>query len=255
MVILDDRDIVNGSMPGGANTSGSMLLPMLQSLLAAVPAAAPASEYERVSIENNVLGRETYEGRRRSFRALREMYLLDPDRLLFRALRDLWSQDPASQPILAGLELLARDSVFRATAARVLQAREGEVVTSADLASVLLERFPTYSRASAAKIGRNTSASWSQTGHLVGRTDKARVHVQASPATFAFAAFLGYLQGLRGEFIFDSIWMDFLDLPAGDRGGMAQESARRGYIEYRAGGNVVEVGFRHLGRPLEGGSA
>lgn len=254
MTDIDDRDIVDGTMPGGANTSGSMLLPLFQSLLASVQQSGTFADYERQAIEYNLLGRATYEGRRRSFRALREMYILDPSHVLFRALRDLWNEDVAGQPLLAGLALLARDSSFRATARRVIGARPGEPVSSFGLADAILVAFPTYSRASAEKIGRNTGASWSQTGHLVGRTDKVRATVSATPAAVAYAAFLGHLQGLRGRFVLDSIWMDFLDVPAEDRSDAIEEAARRGYLEYRAGGNVIDIGFRHLARPLPGGA-
>lgn len=250
MTEIDDRDIVDGQKPGGANTSGSMLLPLLQTLLASVPQSGTFAEYERQAIDYNALGRATYEGRRRSFRALREMYLLDPSRVLFRALRDLWNEDAAGQPLLAGLLLLARDSSFRATADRVVEARRGEPVSSLDLADAVLAAFPSYSRASADKIGRNTGASWAQTGHLVGRIDKVRAIVTATPAAVAYAAFLGHVQGLRGQFVLDSMWMDFLDLPAEGRGDAVREAATSGYLEYRVGGNVVEVGFRHLARAL-----
>lgn len=250
MTQIDDRDIVDGKQPGGANTSGSMLLPLLQTLLASVPQGGRFADYERQSIDYNVLGRTTYEGRRRSFRALREMYILDPSRVLFRALRDLWSEDVTGQPLLAGLVVLARDSSFRATANRVIEARPGEPLSSLDLADAILTAFPSYSRASADKIGRNTGASWAQTGHLVGRTDKVRATVTATPAAVAYAAFLGHVQGLRGQFVLDSMWMDFLDLPPEGRSDAVREASTRGYLEYRVGGNVVEVGFRHLARAL-----
>ncbi|MCK8609314.1 hypothetical protein [Agromyces sp. C10] len=249
---FDDHDIVEGSTPGGANTSGSMLLPLLRSLLSSTPDTATLADYERQAVEHNVLGRDTFEGRRRSFRALREMYLLDPERVLFRALRDLWTEDPAAQPLLAGLSVLARDSVFRATAPVVIGAREGDVISNARMADALIAAFPGYSRASAEKIGRNTAASWSQTGHLVGRTNKTRALVMATPVSLTYAMLLGYLQGRRGRPVLDSPWVDFLDISPSEREALALDAARKGYVEYRSGGEVVEVGFRHLLRPMTG---
>lgn len=253
--MLTDDDIVDGSSPGGANISASMLLPALQTLLASAPSNAEFAAYQRQAIDYNVLGRETFEGRRRTFRALREMYLLDRQRILFRGLRDLWDEDPVSQPLLAGLSVLARDSSFRATAQLVLGTRPNNSISNAMMADVLIAAFPGYSRSTAEKVGRNTSASWGQMGHLVGRTNKVRALVVATPASMTYAMFLGYLQGRRGGALLDSEWVAFLDVAPGEREAIAMDAARKGYLEYKTGGNVVEVGFRHLLRPTEGVSS
>ena len=250
--MFNDDDIVDGASPGGANTSASMLLSTLQTLLASAPSTAVFADYQRQAIEFNILGRDTFEGRRRTFRALREMYLLDSERILFRALRDLWNENPLAQPLLAGLSVLARDSSFRATAQLVLTTRPENSVSNAMMADVLLSTFPGYSRPTAEKVGRNTSASWSQTGHLAGRTHKVRALVEPTPVSMAYAMFLGYIQGLRGRPLLDSQWVEFLDVPLGEREALAMDAARKGYLEYKTGGNVIEVGFRHLLRQMEG---
>lgn len=246
------KDIIDGTVPGGANTSASMLFASFQSLLASLPADASLSEYEQQAIECNVLGRDTFEGRRRTFRALREMYLLDSNRIVFRGLRDLWAEELPAQPLLAGLSVLARDSSFRATAPLVLSLKPGDPVTNAMMADVLRAKFPRYSPATAEKIGRNTAASWRQTGHLVGRTNKVRAQVRATTVSMTYAMFLGYLEGLRGRPLLDSAWVEFLDLPHDCRESLAMDAAHKGYLEYKSGGNVVEVGFRHLLRPTVG---
>jgi hypothetical protein len=249
---FDDEDLVEGSMPGGANISASMLLPAMQSLMASVPVGGTFEDYQRQAIEYNVLGRDTFEGRRRTFRALREMYLLNPERILFRALRDLWDENATARPLVAGLSVLARDSVFRATTGLVLTTKPGDSVSNGMLADTLIEAFPAYSRPTAEKIGRNTAATWRQTGHLVGRTPKVRAHVEATPVSMAYALLIGHLQGLRGGPLLDSQWVDFLDVPQDRREALALDAARSGYIEYKSGGHVVEVGFRHLLRPMKG---
>lgn len=248
---LSGGDVVEGTSAGGANISASMLLPRFLSLMASVPATGVFEDYQRQAIDYNVLGRDTFEGRRRTFRALREMYLLDPHRFLFRSLRDLWDEDPLARPSLAGLSVLARDSVFRSTADLVLAAKPGERISNGMLADAVLTAFPAYSRATAEKIGRNTAASWGQTGHLVGRQVKLRATVDASPVAMAYALFIGYLEGLRGRPLLDSRWVDFLDVPSGEREALAMDAARRGYVEYKSAGHVVEVGFRHLLRPMK----
>ena len=86
-------EIVPGDISGGTNTSHTIIVAALVALFDAVP-PVPAAAYEKAAIEANVLGKDTDAARRRTYRYLRELYLLRPDALLFRALRDLWPVDP-----------------------------------------------------------------------------------------------------------------------------------------------------------------
>ena len=113
------EEIAPRTRAGGANSSHTILLPALTRLLEVVDRDAGADAYEVAVVEDNVLGKNTTESRRRTLRYLRELYLLRPDSVLFRALRDLWTDDPRGQPLLAGLCALARDPLFRASASTI----------------------------------------------------------------------------------------------------------------------------------------
>lgn len=246
-------DVVDGRTPGGANTSHTIAVPLIKNLLAAGGPSTTLQEYETVAIDQNVLGRGTFEGRRRTFRYLRELYLLDGTRLLFRGLRDLWSEDPAAQEQLAGLSAFARDSVFRAGSAAVLDATVGDTVRADDIARAVNAVFPdAYNAATLHKIGRNSASSWTQTGHLVGKTGKARAPFRARPVASVFAAFIGHLEGRRGQDLLSSSWTRFLCLPPERMSADLREATQRGYVEFRSGGGVVECGFSHLLRPTDG---
>ncbi|MDP9459006.1 MAG: hypothetical protein M3Q22_01725 [Actinomycetota bacterium] len=240
---LDDR-------PGGTNTSHTIAVDLLTSLLAATPPTATGGDYERVAVEENVLGRATRAGRARTFRYLRELYLLDPTRLLFRALRDLWDEDVAAQPLLACLTALVRDSAFRATSHAVLSSPVGASVDAGALTGAVVKRYPdVYNVATAAKIGRNTASSWTQSGHLEGRSNKRRRRPLVAPSSTTLSLLLGHLSGLRGEALFSSSWARVLDVPPEEVRRLAADASRRRYLELKDGGGVVEIGFRHLLRP------
>jgi len=248
------KEIVAGKASGGANTSHTIVVPALTALLAAVPHDAPASEYQRAAIEANALGKATEGGRRRTYRYVRELYLLDPRSILFRALRDLWSDDVEAQPLLAGLCSLTRDSVFWASSSAITSTSPGDELTSEDLAAAVGERFPdSYGAATLAKIGRNTFSSWEQTRHLErgDRKRKRRTRAAVGPANLAYALLLGYLQGIRGGALFDTLWAKVLDAPKSHLLDLAFGAAQRGLIEFRQAGGVIDVGFNELLRPFE----
>lgn len=249
------REIVPGDVSGGPNTSHTIIVSALNALLDAVPADAPHAEYEQAALEANVLGKETEGARRRTFRYLKELYLLRPDSVLFRTLRDLWPNDTEARPLLAGLCALARDSVFRASSAAIIKSSPGDGITAADLAAAVEEHFPTsYGEGTLAKIGRNTFSSWQQTGHLRQgeRKTKIRTRPTCRPANVAYALLLGHLQGARGQALFDTPWAQALDQPKSHLIDLAFGASQRGLLEFRNAGGVVDVSFRELLRPFDG---
>lgn len=245
-----------GDVSGGTNTSHTIVVPALAALFGAVPADAPASEYEYAVLEANVLGKDTDGARRRTFRYLRELYLLRPDSLLFRALRDLWPLDRDARPLLAGLCALARDPVFRASSMAITRTRPGDTLTSADLAMVVGEQFPdSYGAGTLAKVGRNTFSSWKQTGHLTDAhraATKVRTRATCRPADVAYALLLGHLTGASGPGLFDdTLWARVLDQPPSHLLDLATTASQHGMLELRNAGGVIEVGFRELLRPFQ----
>lgn len=223
------------------------MLADLKTLLALVPADASTGTYRSAVVDDNVLGKRSQSGRDRSFRYLRELYLLDKGQVLFRALRELWDLDPAGQPLIAMLSALARDSALRATSDAVLPLKVGEAVESKDLEASVQARFGnSYSPSVANKIGRNAASSWTQAGHLEGRSRKTRVRANHTPGATAFALLLGHLDGKRGTELFSTLWARTLDASPTELRRLAAAASARGWIEYKASGDVVEVGFRRL---------
>jgi hypothetical protein len=54
------------------------------------------------------------------------------------------------------------------------------------------------------------------------------------------------LTGARGQFLFTSHWVRLLDSPRDLVLDLAREASRRGWIDFRAAGAVVEVKFPSL---------
>lgn len=231
---------------GSLRTTASHTIgvPHLVELLRAVPAGAPRERYREVVVDDNVLGRPTQAGRERSFRHLRELYVLDPSRREFAALRRLWDVDLAAQPLIAGILAFARDGILRASFQAIQQTRPGTIVTSDDLTRAVTAVYGLdLSESTLGKTGRNTGACWTQTGHLAGRTRKVRQSIEAFPAAAAYAAYLGHLAGNRGVGVLETPWAALLDLPAGAALDALRRAHTQGLIDLLVAGNVVDVSF------------
>lgn len=235
---------------GNVRTTAShtIAIPHLVELLHAVPQDAPAEDYRKAVVDDNVLGRPTQAGRQRSFRHLRELYLLDPSRSEFTALRYFWGIDPPSGPLLAGLLAFTRDEILRASYAAIANVVAGASVTSVDLTVAVAAQFcDEMSESTLGKTGRNTGACWTQTGHLAGRVKKVRAAVAARPAAIAYAAYLGYLAGDRGVGVLDNSWTQILELPPGRSLEALRDAHSQGLLNLLVAGNVVDVSFPALG--------
>lgn len=235
------------NFPVGTHGSRTMMLPELRTLLSARPPSAGQEEYRSAAVEHNVLMKGTLTGRRQVFRALRELYALDPSVLLFRALRDLWDWEERAQPLLALLSASARDPVLRATTDIIIETRPGEAVTPQQLSRAIAEAYPgRYSPGLLDHMGRNVASTWRQSGHLEGHLSKARSRAECTPAAVAYALLMGYLCGQRGDGLLTSLWARLLDAPPHQIREQAAAASQRGWIEYRYAGAVTDISFRHF---------
>ena len=236
----------------GTHSSRTIMLDELSMLLDTVPANAGRVEYVAAIVENNALGKATVATRKITAQRLTEIYALDPNVPLFRALRRYWQDDVAGRPLLALLCSLARDPLLRPTAEPVLSMASGEELSRQRMTDALRAAVgDRLNDATLDKVVRNASASWTQSGHLEGRVRKFRHIVRPTPLATAYALMLGYLDGLRGGRLFETIWTRPLDASAIDLRCLAAEAKRLNGLDLRMAGDVVEVGFLSILTPQE----
>jgi hypothetical protein len=238
---------------GGAHISRTMMLKEITRLLASGPTEASIDDYSQSVIEKNVLGKATETTRQKTFRHLRELYALSSSVPIFSIYRELMKFDAQAAPLLSLFIVWARDPLLRATTAAILNATVGARVSSDDFQQALTEAYPhQYSANNIGKIARNAASSWTQSGHLTGRTKKIRSRVQPRPATVTFALILGHVAGVAGEQFFSSIWCRLLDLNASEARSLAEQAHRQELITLRAVGSVVEISFPRFRQFLKG---
>jgi hypothetical protein len=96
------------------------------------------------------------------------------------------------------------------------------------------------------KVVRNAASSWTQSGHLDGRSRKFRKRVSATPAALSYALFLGYSLGMRGDSLLHSTWVRTLDLGEEEAGTLAFDAKRLGFLDMSRGGGITEISFARL---------
>lgn len=231
----------------GTHTSRTIMLEDLDATIAAVPADAKASEYADAIVEENCLAKQTIANRRHSLQHLRELYALDPGVPIFRILRRLWEIDVQGRPLLGLLASLARDPLLMATAEAVITLREGNEFQRTAMRQTLTDSVDERLNDSTLdKVVRNAASSWSQSGHLEGRTFKFRRLIRPTPSAVAFALYLAHAAGLQGEEILSSGWLRVLDCTSSTALELATAAKRMGLLDLRMAGDVFDLKLERL---------
>jgi hypothetical protein len=231
----------------GTHTSRTMMLSELRATLAGAPGDARHLDYVAAIVEHNCLGKPTSATRVLTAQRLSELYALDPDVPLFRIIRNLWRLDERGQPLLALLVALARDPLLAATAPAVIPLKAGEEFARGPMRQLLRQTVGIrLNDDTLDKVARNAASSWSQAGHLNGRTFKVRRPVQPTFATVALALLLAYTCGSRGETLLDSDWLKVIDCQPSQARALAIDAKRHGLIDLRMAADLFEVDFDRM---------
>lgn len=93
------------------------------------------------------------------------------------------------------------------------------------------------------KVMRNTSSSWTQSGHLEGRNRKIRRRVEATPVATAYALLMGFAVGRRGRLLFETPWTAVLDAGPDELIDVAVDAKRLGLLDLKQSGSMIDVSF------------
>lgn len=227
----------------GPHTARTLMLEELSALLENVDLGEASMEtYKSAITVDNCLSKKSGKTRELTFRHLKALYGLDPSIPLFRTLLYFWKREPEGRPLLAALCAYPRDTIFRASHDWVCKFSVGEQVPRERIEAHIAASFPDrFSPASLKSIAQNLNSSWTKTGHLQGRVKKFRAQAQPTAASTAFALYLGYLNGIRGEALFHSPYAKLLDARPAELMEKAEIASQRGWIVMKRLGNVIEV--------------
>lgn len=232
----------------GVHTSRTMMLEDLRLLLSYIISPdATKSDYLKAIKEDNCLGKRSGKSRKLTASHLVYLYSLDSSLAVFRSLHYFWNRDFEGQPIMALLCAYGRDALLRMSAPFILKFASGTTVSRASLEKYIDVKYPDrFSKSTLKSTAQNLNSTWTKSGHLTGKAKKMRSIAKATPGSVAYALFLGYLTGIRGESLFTSEYARLLDCSPAQAMELAEDASRRGWIIFKRVGNVVEVQFPRI---------
>jgi hypothetical protein len=226
----------------GTHTSRTIMLAEVSDLFQHLSPEAARADYAQAIVNENILAKNTAATRKLTHQRMAELYGLDPQVAIHRVHRHLWNADPAGRPLLALLCCLARDPLLRATATPVLSLPVGcELPRNAVLIALRQATGDRINEAVLDKVVRNAASSWTQSGHLRGRTRKVRQRVDPTFGPAAFAAWLGAAEQLDGSRLLSSHWTRPLDRSPDALLDLLLQAKQRGLLRATVGGGVFDI--------------
>lgn len=230
---------------GGPHAARTIMFDDLAAVLDALNSRSTSREaFLAAIVEENCLSKKSGKTRTLTHRHLSELYGLDVSVPIFRVMLSFWNKEKEGRELLATLCAISRDALLRKSHEWIAETTIGTVVTREDIEARLADAFPDrFSPASLKSIAQNLNGTWTRAGHLKGKVRKVRQRVNPTPAATAYALYLGYLCGARGESLFHTDFSKVLDAPAADLMEKAEAASRRGWIVVKRLGNIIEVLF------------
>lgn len=228
----------------GTHTSRTMMLDELSTLLRVTQPEATRADYVKALVDDNCLGKHTLSTRKLSLQRMTELYALDVSVPLFRLMRLFWYADEKAHGQLALMVAIARDPLLRATCPVVLSMSPGEEIARQRFTDAIRDAVEgRLNDATLDKVVRNAASSWTQSGHFDGRSRKKRQTVEPTAVSAAFALVMGYMLGLRGHGLFESLFVRTLDRDENALTFLAMDAKRLGLLDIKSGGGMTVVSF------------
>lgn len=232
---------------GSVHTARTIMLDELAVLLDAVPVEASSDTYRHAICEQNCLGKRSRRTRGLTARHLSELYGLSPGNPIFAGLRYFWARDEQARAQLALLAANATDTLMREIAPSILALEPGAHVSREYVEQLIADRWPSrFGEATLKSTAQNINSSLTKSGHLQGRVKKLRRELQPAVGAVAFALYLGWLQGERGEFLLRNHFCKLLGDNSGKLLEIAAQASARGWMVLRHVDSVIEVSFPEL---------
>lgn len=205
------------------------------------------------SLNQNVINKKTKSGIEKTTRYLISLYGFEPDQPTFKAFKYFWKiTEQNEKPLLALLFAIGRDYLLEESINVVGKTKLGEKVTVEKTEENIKSFYPNrYSENTLRSMAQNIASSWKQAGFITGKVKNIRTQPTIGYHIVAFAFFLAFLEGDRGDFILTSKWVKALFLSETKLRELAVEASMHDIIQYQYGGGVTTISFTNLTNKLE----
>lgn len=200
------------------------------------------------AMADNVFGKKSSDGVKQTKGFLKRLYGFDSQYPPFAAFIYFWKMsEPNEKPLIAFLYAVNQDNIL-AESVQVLQnVKLGTKVAVEHFEEIVEKYHPNqYAANTLRSTAQNLASSWKQAGFIEGKVKNIRIQPEITYRTACFAFLLAYLNGDRGDFIWNNIGVNALCLHESKLRALAIECAKNDLMQYQYAGSVTAINFTNL---------
>lgn len=200
------------------------------------------------SFSDNVAGKLSKSNQEKTNRYLKQLYKFDDEDPAFVSFRWFWKNAPESECPIITLQYAIRNDYLLTESIEVLQAaRIGDKAAINYFVDNLEKCHPNrFTPATLLSVAQNIASSWKQAGFIEGKVKNIRRQPEVGYWAVTFALLLGYLDGMRGEFLLGSKYINALGMPNQRVKELILEASKRDLVQYQSSGHVTAIILSNL---------
>lgn len=200
------------------------------------------------SMQNNVFGKKSQDGIKKTSGFLLQLYQFNLTLNKFKAFRFFWSiADENEKVMLSFVFAVSNDYLLQENISVLSNYKLGEKVELESIENNIEKFHPNrYTKVTLHSIAKNIASSWKQAGFITGKVKNIRTEPEITYRVVSFAMLLAFIDGLRGDFIFQNNCILSLCISENKIRELAVEASKRDFMQYQYAGSVTSISFDSL---------
>lgn len=200
------------------------------------------------SMRNNVFGKKSQDGIKKTSNFLTQLYGFDKSLPAFIAFKYFWLEcDRGERALISFVFALSNDYLLQESISVVANCKAGDKVAIEAMMENIEKFHPKrFTDNTLRSVSQNIASSWKQAGLITGKVKNIRTQLDISYKVVAFAMLLSFLEGDRGDFIMQSNCVSALCLNDTKLRELAVEASKRDYLQYQYAGSITSISFDKL---------
>lgn len=204
-------------------------------------------------MEDNVFNKKTESSKKKTINYLTQLYNFNKVDEKFLCLEDYWRKiEDNEKPLLALLFAANKDYLVKESVDFVKSVRiDDKANIEAFEANIEHYHSNRFTPKTLRSVSQNVASSWKQAGYVVGKMKNIRTLKAPSYFAVAFAFLMAYLDGERGDYLFNHPSVKALDASREEVLTLIKAASDRGFLSYNQSGASTVISFQNYLKDLK----
>ena len=196
-------------------------------------------------MDDNIFNKKTESSKKKTIKYLEHLYSFKKNNSKFLCLEDYWNKiEDYEKPLLAFLfassvDYLIEESIDFVKSVKIESKANIELFES-NIEHHHPNRFTSKTLRS---VSQNVASSWKQAGYILGKVKNIRKLNPPGHCIASFAFLIAYLDGLRGDYLFNHPTVRALDASREETLSLLKAASDRELLSYNRSGASIVISF------------